>query len=61
MHSSPVSLCKCTNCMLVYAGVNCFEDRNETKEKFSVAKVVLYLHYLLYLVEFFVSFISKFL
>ena len=40
MHSSPVSLCKGTNCMLVYAGVNCFEDRNETKEKFRVAKVL---------------------
>ena len=33
MHSSPVSLCKCTNCILVYAGVNCFEDRKETKEE----------------------------
>ena len=40
--------------MLVYAGVNCFEDRNETKEKFRVV------NYLLYVVEFFVSFISKF-
>ena len=51
MHSSLVSLCKCINCMLVYAGVNCFVDRNETKEKFRVAKVLI----------FFVPFISKFL